>query len=319
MGFVLREHGGSGDHGCEDFVRGLCKLIPGKPDVYSQHPEEDWRYGIGKLGGLFETEVMEERLEPGDWCIGDRPMELRFLHRRQARPVLWGWAPGTLTAAVLRRLRHYEAVVVTEQRSYRRLARAGLKGNLYLGPDPAFLVKPVPRTMANPIPPDTLGLCLSYPGEAGTLIYESYCRLICWVLKETSWHIALIPYCVQPRRNDLLLHRALYRKFCGSGRILFREDGDSPTLRGDLSKCRCCVGFSGAVAAWSCGVPALCLDGTARTMGLSRDLFASSYEAVQPWQQLKTEDDLTSRFRQFLNREDRHRDLLGRVEHCCQI
>lgn len=285
--------------------------MPDKPDIYSRRPEEDWRYGIAKLGGVFQNQPGAlDQLQAGDWCITGELMDVRALRRRQLRPVLWGWSPERITRGVLRRLNRYEAVVVTEQRSVRRLMQAGLKHNLHLGLEPAFLVDPIPRTPANCFPRETLGLCLSYPGEAGSSLYHSYCSLIRWVLKETEMYIALIPYCLRPGQNDLLLNRALYRQFRDSGRVLFREDGDCRMLRGDLSMCRCCIGFSGAVAAWSCGVPALCLSATGRTLGLSRDLLGSCYEAVSPWTQLCSEGELISRFRHFLRREDRHRSRL---------
>ena len=311
MGYVLCGYRGSGDHWCEDQIRGLCKLIPEKPDIYSRQPEEDWRYGIGKLGGIFRSQpgAIPEQLEPGDRCITAELMDVRPLRRRQVKTVLWGWSPEGLTGAVLRKLRDYDAVVVTEQRSFRRLTQAGLRENLRMGPEPAFLVESI--CPANPLPTDTLGLSLSYPRETAPLLYYSYCSLIRWILKETSFHIALIPYCVQRSQNDLLLNRALYRQFQSSGRVLFREDADCRRLRGDFTQCHCCVGFSGAVAAWSCGIPALCLAGTNRILGLSRDLLGSCFEAVYPWQQLRSEEDLISRFRHFLTAEDRHRGFLG--------
>lgn len=310
MGYVLWGHRGSGDHGWEDWVRGVCKLLPEKPEVFSRHPEEDWRYGIGKLGGLFreQWELAREIIRPGDWLIGRDPARLDRFPVPQIRPVLWGWSPDRLTAGVLRRLSRFQAVVVTEERSYRRLRRAGLGENLHLAPEPAFLVDSC--TSTNPLPEKTVGLSLSDPPEADRVLWDSYCHLIRWLLEETDWTVALIPYCVQSEKNDLPLHRMLYRQFRESGRILLREDGDCRVLRGELSQCRCCVGFSAAVAAWGCGVPALCLAGDGHTFALSQDLFGKGEEGVLPWQGLKTEEELTLRFRHFLHRQEQHRDQL---------
>jgi polysaccharide pyruvyl transferase WcaK-like protein len=203
-------------------------------------------------------------------------------------------------------LAHYEAVAVTERRSRRHLKRFGLT-NLVLIPEPAFLVRPRPRSALSA---DTVALCLTYPGEAEGLLYRSYSHLMGYILEQTSLSIALIPYCVKPTQNDLVLFRALYRQYRDTGRVHFRQDGDAPGLRGDIRQCSCCVGAAGAVAAWGCGVPALCLSATCRTRGLSQALLGTWQDTVLPWQELKSEQDLTFRFKTLLRHQDRHRRLL---------
>lgn len=281
-------------------------MLPEKPEVYSQQPREDWHYGIGKLAALYRSipGAAEARLGPGDWVIDDTPRNVKELRRRGVRPVLfWDMDPERLPR---RLLGHYEAVAVTERRSRRYLKRAGLN-NVVLVPEPAFLVRPKQRSAFSG---DTVALCLTCPPEAEGLLYRSYSHLIRYILRETSLHIALIPYCVKPTQNDLLLFRALQGQYRDTGRVHCREDGETPGLRGDISQCSCCVGCAGAVAAWGCGVPALCLSATCRTMGLSQAMLGTWQESVFPWQELKTEQDLTDRFRTLLHHEDRHRRLL---------
>lgn len=306
MGFYLRGHRGSGDHGCEDRLRGICSLLPEKPEVYSRQPGEDWHYGIGKLAALYRSipGAPEDRLEPGDWLIDHTPGNVKDLRRRGIHPLLvWD---GSQEPPGRRLLSQYEAVAVTERRSRRTLKRWGLT-NAVLVPEPAFQVKPRPRSE---LKPDTVALCLNYPAEAGELLYQSYRHLMGYILNNTGLNIALISYCVQRRQSDLPLARALYRQFRDTGRVCRREDGDSPTLRGDICQCSCCVGGDGAVAAWGCGVPALCLSATCRTKGLSQAMLGTWQDTVVPWQELKTGQDLTERFLVLLRHQDRHRQLL---------
>jgi hypothetical protein len=122
--------------------------------------------------------------------------------------------------------------------------------------------------------------------------------------------VALIPYCVKQDCNDFVLLSALERQFRESGRVFLREDGDSRGLRGDISLCRCVVGASGAVAAWSCGVPALCLGANGRSIGLAGELFGTWEENVVPIASLKREGDLAKRFCGFLSSEERQRSQL---------
>lgn len=311
MGYLVYGHGGSGDHGCEDRLRGLCAMLPEEPEVYSVCPEEDWRYGIGTVAGLYRG--TPGAVKPGDWCVGTHPGGTLRFRRQGGRPVLWGWSVGerTLTRPMLRQLSRYEAVAVTEGRSLHRLRHAGLEKNLRLTPEPAFLVERRLRPLRGAFRSDTVGLCLGawlcgYEEREG-LLYRSYCSLIRWILRETRFQIALIPYCVKPGWDDGAFLKALELRFRDSGRVFCREDGDCRTLRGDLSLCRCCVGSAGVVAGWSCGVPGLCVGASPRGMGLSQDLFGSWEEGVVPVSSLKTEEDLICRFRAFLRRENTHR------------
>lgn len=320
MGYFLYGHGGSADHSSEDRIRGLCRLLPDKPELYSACPEEDWRYGLGRIAGLYRDlpGAMEEQIRTGDVLLSARPCNTDGLRRRGGRTVIWGWSVDTqaLRKPVVRELSRCEAVVVTEKRSFDALCAAGLEKKARLGPDPAFLVERRIRPLRGAFRQDTVGLCFGaeicrYEGENG-LLYRSYCRLIRYILEETSFQIALIPYCAKARCSDCVLFSALEQEFGNTGRIFRREDGDCRVLRGDLSLCRCCVGSAGAVAAWSCGVPALCLGAAPRALGLSRELFGGWQEAVVPIASLKREEELSRCFRCFLSREGAHRRRLER-------
>lgn len=318
MGYFLLGHGGSGDHGSEDRVRGICQVLPEQPELYSASLEEDWRYGLGELAGLNRhlPGAPEQRMGAEDWCIMLRP---GFLDnpRRGGRTLLWGWTPGTegLSRSAVRRLRRFHSIIVSDPRSVELLDAAGLRKNVRLGPDPAFLVKRQLRPLQGAFRQDTVGICFSpavgrFERSQG-LLYRSYCHLIQWVLDNTSWQIALIPYCVKPCCNDKTLLMALDRQFCQTGRVRRRADGDCRVLRGDLSMCRCCIGTAGVLAGWSCGVPGLCVGASVRAKNLSHTLFGSA-DTVVSVGSLKAEDGLTNRFRAFLRQEDALRRRLDR-------
>lgn len=319
MGYFLLGHGGSADHGSEDRVRGICRVLPEQPELYSASLEEDWHYGLGEMAGLNRhlPGVPEQRMGPEDWCIMLRPRSSDKL-RKGGRSVLWGWTPGAveLNRSMVRRLRRFHSIIVSDRNSMELLSAVGLRQNVHLGPDPAFLVKRQLRPLQGAFRQDTLGLCFSpvvgrFERTQG-LLYRSYCHLIQWVLSNTSWQIALIPYCVKSCCNDELLLMALDRQFGQTGRIIFRGDGDCRVLRGDLSMCRCCVGTAGTLAAWSCGVPGLCIGSSVRARNLSRTLF-ETVDTVVSAGSLRTETDLTSHFCSFLRKEDALRRRLSRT------
>lgn len=317
MGYYLLGHMGSADHGSEDRVRGICRVLPEQPELYTAGLEEDWRYGVGELAGLSRQipGIEARQIKPGDWCLTVRPTGVDRL-RRGIRSVLWGWTPaaGKLSRRSVRELSRYHTVIVHDRENLERLQILGIEKNVRIGPDPAFLVERQLRPLRGAFRRDTVALCVSpaicrFEVQEG-LLYRSYCHLIQWVLDNTSWQIALIPYCVKPCCNDETLLRVLDRQFCQTGRVLRRGDGDCRVLRGDLSLCRCCVGTAGTLAAWSCGVPGLCIGASSRAQSLAKTLFGSGRDTVVSVGSLKREDELTRRFRAFLRREEQLRQRL---------
>jgi len=302
MAYFFYGHGGSGDHGSEDRIRGTCRLLPCRPEVLSLRPGEDWHYGLGRLADL--TRLCCSGIGPGDVCLAAHPEASVRLHGFGASTILWCWTPADRLTA--RQKRGLDAVVVMDLKSLNILKNWGIAG--ILGPDPAFLVDRKLRPLNGAFRRDTVGLCCSAAirrYEAGdSLLYESYCGLIQYLLEQTQFDIALIPYCCQPARDDSILLSALHQRFSHSDRVFLRHDGPSPELRGDLSLCRFVIGSGGAVAAWSCGVPALCIGADPRAMALATDLFGTWRDTLQPVAWLKDPEDLTRAFRQFISRED---------------
>ena len=315
MGYFL-VHGGSGNHSVEDRVRGICALLPERAEIFSPAPEEDWRYGLAELGALSRIRPgsLRRSTKFGDWCLFTAPGIGGGL-RPGVRRGLWGWEPaGPITRSQGKILGRYRRIVVTGERAQSLLRRAGLGKTVVLGPDPTFLVESSPRDAEELMVTDTVGICLS-AAVAGMevrsgILYENYKHLIRWILRNTTWQIALIPYCVKKCRDDQLLHLALMREFAGEDRLVCRKDGSSRQLRYDLSLCRCCVGTAGVPAGWSCGVPGLCIGDSGRARGLSATLFGTGEDAVVRVDSLRQEGDLAAQFHQFLRREDAMRRRL---------
>ena len=315
MGYILF-HSGSADHTGEDRVRGICKLLPEPPEIYSAAPEEDWRYGLAEVGPLTRVRpgYLRRHTSSGDHYLTSQPRTAKEL-RRGVRQVLWGWEPaGPVSPPQARELNKFYRIIVTDPCSQSILRQAGVYRNVHLGPDPSFLVRRNLRPLNDRFRQDTVALCVSPAIDrfesAQGLLFQSYCHLIRWILGNTSWQIALIPYCTKPGSNDLSMHRTIKQQFPREDRLFCREDGDCRVLRGDLSLCRCCIGTAGVTAAWSCGVPGLCLGASRRAQGLSQALLGTRQEGVVRISSLCNEGDLTQRFRTFLSKEETMRRWL---------
>ena len=304
MVFYLWGHHGSSNHSDEDRIRGSCRLMATPPQVVSPNPEEELRYGIARLAGITNSLSL---LNPGDICLTHRSNAAEHLQKAGGRPILWGWSGAGMSSQLARNLSKFDALVVSERQSAAALRAAGLSKKTQLGPDLSFLVERRLRPLQGSFRQDTIGLCLTLPQGHDQLLYLSYRRLIRHIMTQTRFQVALIPYCAGRTRNDTLLHSALERHFRGWGRVFCRSDGNSQELRGDISLCRFVIGCEGAVAAWSCGVPALCIGATPRATGLAKELFSTWEDAVIPFSSLPDAEELTRRFGRFLRREDKLR------------
>lgn len=304
MAYYLWGHRSSGNHSDEDRIRGSCRLMAEPPQVISPKPEVDFHYGIARIAGICDT---LPRMHSGDYCLTHRPEAADYLAKAGGRAILWGWSGAGMSRRLARNLSKFDTLVVCEKQSASALRDAGLTKRTCYGPDLSFLVERQLRPLQGSFRQDTIGLCLTIPSGQDELLYSSYQRLIRYIMTQTRFQVALIPYCVQKSRNDTLLHSALEQRFRGWSRVTCRQDGTSQELRGDISMCRWAVGCEGAVAAWSCGVPALCIGATPRATGLAKELFSNWEDVVVPFCTLTDVEALTQRFRRFLRREDKLR------------
>lgn len=304
MGYILCGHGGSGDHGQEDRIRGTCRLLPSRPTLLTPCIEEDWHYGLAEVADLTCQNL---QTGPDNLYLTAAPRQT------PGTSVLWCWQGQSLPP---RRIHAFSAITVPNPMLLRQLHDQGIGGRLRLGPDPAFLVRRRLRPLDGAFRQDTVGLCLSpcvtaYECRPG-LLFESYCRLMCHILTCTTMDIALIPYCAKRNRGDGGLLQALYRRFSDCARVFLRPDSDSPALRGDLSLCRVVVGCSGAIAAWTCGVPALCIGADPYAMGMAQQLFGNWQKTLVPAAWLTDSGALTRHFSDMMKQEDALRSSLER-------
>lgn len=285
MGYVLWSEAGIGLHSREDWIRGVCGMLPEPPVVLTADPEADLARGLGEIAEL-QRQIPPH---PADTWLLPHPVKgLRNAH-------LLSWSADHLSKPILGNLRRCSTVTVPDSRTLRLLRDAGLEKKIRPGPDLSCLIERRIRPLKGAFRRDTVGLCLS----RSPLPYGAYCKLIQYILSETTFEISIIPY--DSTDNSLLL--ALERQFLDSGRLRLREPGSSMELRGDISLCRMVVGMGGALAAWSCTVPALCLGASGRSVGLGMDLFNQWQETVVPFRELSSPDALTKRFRRFLTFE----------------
>ena len=175
MGYFMYGRFGTGDHGREDWIRGTCALFPGQVDILTSNLEDDFRFGLGAVAGLFH----ERNMLKHNRCLLPYP-----IHRMKG--IVWSWPVGRIP----KKLNGFEKIVVPDRRSLTLLRDAGIEKKIRLGPDLSFLVSRRIRPLDGAFRRDTVGLCLG----RSDLSYATIRQLICYILMETTFEIAIIPY-----------------------------------------------------------------------------------------------------------------------------
>ena len=187
MHYYLWGYSGSADHADEDRIRGSCRLLAQPPEVISSRPEEELRYGIGHLAGIYDR--LPSRAS--GWGLTHRTNGAAYLQNSGIRPVLWGWYGAGMSHRLARDLGKFHTIVVSDQQSLATLYTAGLSKKVRCGPDLSFLVERQLRPLDGAFRSDTIGLCLSAePHPKEELLYKSYQRLIRYLMTQTDFQVA---------------------------------------------------------------------------------------------------------------------------------
>lgn len=264
-------------------------------------------------GDNYCYENMLERLIMGN----------RLFHSGGAKTLLYGCSiePELLKRPeILEDLKRYNAIVARESITWEALRKAGLKENVYLYPDPAFLLEteeiPLPKGWAEH---KMLGLNISpmiveNEKKAG-ITMENYRALISHILKTTDLKVALIPHVVWAGGDDRKPMEELYQAFADTGRVIKITDAAAPQLKGYISRCRMFIGARthATIAAYSTCVPTLVVGYSVKAQGIARDLFGTEKNYVLPVQTLENKEDLISAFEWLKDQEQPMRAHLQRI------
>ncbi|MDO4293860.1 MAG: polysaccharide pyruvyl transferase family protein [Eubacteriales bacterium] len=247
----------------------------------------------------------------------------RMFHRQGAKTVLFGCSvePELLkNPEILSDMRLYDAIIARESLTFEALQEAGVRENVYLHPDPAFLLEtkhcPLPegweegRMLGLNISP----MILENEKKAGITV-ENYRALIRHILDTTGLRVALIPHVVWDSNDDRRPIEVLYEAFRDTGRVIRLDDASAPVLKGYIGRCRLFIGARthATIAAYSSGVPTLVVGYSVKARGIAKDLFGTDEGYVIPVQTLERREDLTAAFDWLLRQEEPMRRRLARV------
>lgn len=260
-----------------------------------------------------------------NYCYGV-PEEIMFINRelrRQGTPtVLWGCSinPDVLDSErVLEDLRLYDAIIARESLTFGALEAKGLH-NVYLAPDPAFVLSARPAPMpdgwleGNTIGINASPMIMDYSADS-QMTLRNYENLVRYIIHNTDSRIALIPHVEWEHNDDRIPLALLYDKFRDSGRIIMIQPCGAETLKYYISKCRFLVAARthASIAAYSTCVPALVVGYSVKAEGIARDLFGTSEGYVLPVRNLESENCLKDAFLNLVRAEADVRAIYSNV------
>ena len=242
-----------------------------------------------------------------------------MIKKRGAKTVLWGCSVEPDVAKrpeVARDLARYDLILARESITYEALK--GINPNTRLVADPAFTLEIKETDLPDGFDAgNTVGINLSpmamereaVPGIA----FESYKKLVTYIIENTDMKVALIPHVVWKDGDDREVLSKLYTEFEETGRVVMIEDRGCCELKYIISKCRFFIGARthATIAAYSTGVPTLVLGYSVKSRGIARDLFGSEENYVLPVQGMKDANELARGFDWMLEREHDIRSYLS--------
>lgn len=291
-----------------------------------QDPESFMRYRYKDVCGK-NAAMLNISIGGDNYCYDNMLDRLilanRMFHHQGSKTMLYGCS---IEPELLKRpdiaadMKLYDAIVARESLTYEALCSAGISKNVYLYPDPAFLLE----TEKLPLPKGwqegrVLGLNISpmivdnekKPG----ITMENYKALISHVLATTDLQIALIPHVVWESNDDRKPIAELYEAFRDTGRVLKLEDASAPQLKGFISRCRMFIGARthATIASYSSCVPTLVVGYSVKARGIAKDLFGTDENYVLPVQTLEEKQDLINAFEWLKGQEEKMRAHLRAV------
>lgn len=243
-----------------------------------------------------------------NYCYDGKPAVLALLNKelkkRGAKTVLYGCSvePDLLKdSAVVEDMSRYDLITARESITYDAMKEAGVKTDIMLAPDPAFLLPisecelPDGFAEGNTIGINISPMILSYGSEK---LFEAYCKMVEHIIKTTDLQIALIPHVVWDSNDDRRPIERIYDRFKEGGRIVKVEDHNAMELKYIISKCRFFMGARthSTIAAYSTCVPTVVIGYSVKSRGIARDLFGAEENYVINSDAVKSDADLVKAF-----------------------
>ncbi len=295
----------------------------GKIIGFIKHVEDyiSYKYGNGKtqvkniykplLNDVKENEIT--MVIGGDvYCYGKPYVYYRFNELLKSKfKMFYGCSiePKSIDDEMKKDLSTYDLIVARESITYDALVENKI-GNVYLCPDPAFMMKVKNVNLDNFFDNNVIGINLSpliSNLKDGDVVLKSYIKMIEHILMKTNYKIALIPHVIWDTSNDYEILEELNRHFAKESRItLISGNHSAEELKYIIGKCCMFIGARthSTIAAYSQCIPTLVIGYSVKARGIAKDLFGTYDNYVYPVQQIQNENDLIAPLEFLISNKD---------------
>lgn len=247
-----------------------------------------------------------------------------YLKQKNVKTVLWGASieDRFLDRSVEQQLKAFDQIVCRETRTLKLLMKHGITENVMCAPDSAFTLEPVITELPTCfVKSKIIGINISNMVNNGgfsmdTLFMRSIQKLIQFIMKETDYHILLIPHVTWSRQDDRKICNELYKLMLSKDRIsvLNVDDLSYLKIRYIISQCSLFVGgrTHSVISAYSTGVPTIALGYSIKAVGIAKDLGLDT-RLVFETNNIKNEEDLLQQFKYLLEKQNEIKAQLNSV------
>ncbi|RDU22003.1 polysaccharide pyruvyl transferase family protein [Anaerosacchariphilus polymeriproducens] len=275
------------------------------------------RYLYKKYLNIFDSDTLALSTGGDLYCYDNTNDWLEYLnreiYRRKAVNVLWACSIENkrITNDLKKHLLRYSYIIARESITYENLRNNGIKENVKLYPDPAFLLEKEQIDLSRLKDyGNFVGINISIRTNGGydtnTLFFKNTIILIKHILENTDMSVLLIPHVYWKNESDLILLNKIVELFPYNERVLFVEPKlNCCQLKYIISKCRFYLGARthSVIAAYSSLVPTLALGYSIKSAGISRDIFGDEKGMVLSSNQIEAENDMVNAFELLREKE----------------
>lgn len=253
-------------------------------------------------------------------CYGNNEVNYitNYANSKGKTVVLWGASVGkdNLTPEKDEIIKKFSFITARESLTYDLIKNYVGNKNVYLAPDPAFVLKAEALELPFYFDYDCVGINLSnfvnVNIEADSLFGKNIINLIKNIIEETKFHIVLIPHVFWEGQDDRHVCRKIM-EFFGENEKLHYLDTEKLSycqIRYVISKCRFFIGARthSMISAYSMKVPALALGYSVKSKGIAKDLGMPKYTVID-YRELKDESEIKDCFIHLEKDEDNIRKI----------
>jgi len=250
--------------------------------------------------------------------------------------IIWGASVGPFDRMpdyaryMIKHLKKVTGIFVRETLSLEYLASKGVRDNVFLVADPAFLLKPVEPTAAPKIEDDAIGINLSplmarylTDGDLQKLVILT-AQIVREVQNVTGRKIYLIPHVTSPHSNDYVFLKNVLTLLNGIDVMLIDDRYSAAEIKWIISKMALFAGVRthSTIAAFSSGVPTISFVYSIKAVGINKDLFGHDryciyrkdcHPAVVAEKMGQAIKEFSEKRQEFLNSVARMRDFASRA------